>query len=73
MKLEGERLGSQESVSKCLQCEIMVNHAREVWGPFIAPQENLAVRVSETWPDMSGQPLWKLAWGPDMSSLRLSR
>jgi hypothetical protein len=41
-------------------------------GPFIAPQENLAVGVSETWtcpcrgPDMSGEPLWKSAWGPDI-------
>jgi hypothetical protein len=49
------------------------NHAREAWGPFIAPQENLVVGVSETrtclgqGPDMFGQPLWMLAWGPDMS------
>jgi hypothetical protein len=41
-------------------------------GPFIAPQENLAVGVSETrtclgrGSDMSGQTLWKLAWEPDM-------
>jgi hypothetical protein len=47
-------------------------------GPFISPQENLAVRVSETRtcpgraPDMSGQPLWKLARGPDMFGLGLS-
>jgi hypothetical protein len=44
-------------------------------GPFIAPQENLAIEVSKTrtclgrGPDMSSQPLWKLAWGPDMSGL----
>jgi hypothetical protein len=47
-------------------------------GPFIAPQENLAVGVSEIQtclcrgPDMSGQPLWKPAWGPDMSGPGLS-
>jgi hypothetical protein len=52
----------------------VANCAREVWGPFIAPQENLAIGVSETWtcpgqgPDMSDKPLWMLAWGPDMSS-----
>jgi hypothetical protein len=48
-------------------------------GPFIAPQENLAVGVSETrtcldrGPDMSDQPLWNPAWGPDMSGPGLSR
>jgi hypothetical protein len=48
-------------------------------GPFIAPEENVAIGVSETQtcpgrgPDMSGKHLWKLAWGPDMSGLRLSR
>jgi hypothetical protein len=47
-------------------------------GPSIAPQENLAIGVSETrtcpgWgSDMSGQPLWKHAWGPDMSDSGLS-
>jgi hypothetical protein len=48
-------------------------------GSFIAPQENLVVGVSETQtclgrgPDMSGTPLWKLAWGPDMFGPGLSR
>jgi hypothetical protein len=48
-------------------------------GPFIAPQENLVIGVSETQTcpgrgsDMSGQPLWNPAWGPDMSGLGLSR
>jgi hypothetical protein len=47
-------------------------------GPFIAPQENLAIGVLETrtcpgrGPDMSSQPLWKPAWGPDMSDPGLS-
>jgi hypothetical protein len=47
-------------------------------GPFIAPQKNLAVRVSGTrtcpgqGPDMSDQPIWKLAWGTDMSGPGLS-
>jgi hypothetical protein len=47
-------------------------------GAFIAPQENLAVGLSETRTcpgqglDMSGQPLWKPAWGLDKSSPRLS-
>jgi hypothetical protein len=47
-------------------------------GSFIVSQENLAVGVSETQtcpgrgPDMSGQPLWNPAWGPDMSDLGLS-
>jgi hypothetical protein len=40
-------------------------------GPFIAPQENLAVRVSETrtcpgrGPDISGHRLWNPAAKPD--------
>jgi hypothetical protein len=47
-------------------------------GPFIAPQKNLVIGVSETrtcsgrGPDMSENPLWKPAWGPDMSGPRLS-
>jgi hypothetical protein len=51
----------------------VADHAREAWGAFIAPQENLAVGVSETRTcpgrglDMSGHPLWKPAWEPDMS------
>jgi hypothetical protein len=42
-------------------------------GPFIAPEENLAVGVLETQTcpgrgsDKSDKPLWKVAWGPDMS------
>jgi hypothetical protein len=56
----------------------VTNHAREVWGPFIAPQENLAVGVTETrtcpgWGlHMSRQPLWNPALGPDMSGPGLS-
>jgi hypothetical protein len=80
MKPGGERLGSQESVSKCLQCENEWSVVLErCGGPFIAPQENLVVGVSETQtcpgqgPDMPDQPLWNLAWGPDMSGLRLNR
>jgi hypothetical protein len=48
-------------------------------GPFIAPQENLAVGVLEThicpgWGlDMSSKALWKPAWGPDMFGPELSR
>jgi hypothetical protein len=47
-------------------------------GSFIAPQENLAVGVSETRTcpgqglDMSDKPLCKLAWGSDMSDPGLS-
>jgi hypothetical protein len=79
MKLGGERLRAQESVSKCLQCEISDQLYKRGVGAFYSPQENLAVGVSEIWtcpgrgPDMSGQPLWKPAWGPDMSSPGLSR
>jgi hypothetical protein len=46
--------------------------------PFIAPQENLCVVVSETRTcpgqvsDMSDQPLCNLAWGPDMFGPGLS-
>jgi hypothetical protein len=56
----------------------VANRAREAWGPFIVPQENLTIGVSETrtypgrGPDMSGKHLWKPAWGPDMSDLGLS-
>jgi hypothetical protein len=47
-------------------------------GPLNAPQENLTIGVSKTQtypgrgPDISGQPLWKSAWGLDMSDLGLS-
>jgi hypothetical protein len=47
-------------------------------GTFIAPQENLAVRVSETRTcsgqglDMSGKPLWNPAWESDMSDPELN-
>jgi hypothetical protein len=53
---------------------VVESHGR----PFIAPQENLAIGVSEIWTclsrglDMSDQPLWKLAWGLDISGLGLS-
>jgi hypothetical protein len=39
MKLGGERLRAQESVSKCLQVEMSGQPGREAWGPFIAPEE----------------------------------
>jgi hypothetical protein len=48
-------------------------------GPFIAPQENLAIGVSETrtclgrGPDIPGTPLWKPACGPDISGPELTR
>jgi hypothetical protein len=78
MKLRGERLRAQESISKYLQCENEWPPMLERrGGPFIAPQENLAIGVSETRTcpgrrsDMSGQPLWNPAWGPDMSGMRL--
>jgi hypothetical protein len=51
----------------------VVNRAREVCGAFYSPQENLAVGVSKTrtclgWGlNMSDQPLWKVAWGPNIS------
>jgi hypothetical protein len=44
----------------CIECPTELERR---WGPFYSPQENLAVRVSETQtypgrgPDMSGQPL----------------
>jgi hypothetical protein len=60
----------------------VTNCARESWGPFIAPQENLVVGVLETRacpgqePNMSGHRLWNPAAKPDkaersnMSGLR---
>jgi hypothetical protein len=49
MKLGGERLEAPESVSKCLQCQNEWSAVLErCGGPFITPQENLAVGVSET-------------------------
>jgi hypothetical protein len=52
MKLGGERLRAQESVSKCLQCEMSGSRAREAWGTFYSPP-----RESSYWgvrnPDMS--------------------
>jgi hypothetical protein len=48
MKLGGERLGAQESVSKCLQVEMSGQPGREAWGAFYSPRGNLSVRVSET-------------------------
>jgi hypothetical protein len=80
MKLKGERLGAQESVSKCLQCENKWPLVLERYGgAFYSPQENLAVGVLEIricpgrGLDMSGQPLCNPAWGPDMFGLGLSR
>jgi hypothetical protein len=53
MKLGGERLRAQESVSKCLQCEMSANRASEAWGAFYSPP-----RESSRWgvrnPDMFG-------------------
>jgi hypothetical protein len=45
----------------------VANPAREAWGPFIAPQGNLVIGVSETrtcpsrGPDMSNHRLWNPA------------
>jgi hypothetical protein len=56
----------------------VANHARDARGAFYSPQENLAFRVSETRiclgrrSNMFGKPLWKPAWGPDMSGPGLS-
>jgi hypothetical protein len=41
-------------------------------GPFIAPQKNLAIGVSETRTCPGGQPLWILACGSNMSGPGLS-
>jgi hypothetical protein len=72
MKLGGERLRAQESVSKCLQYELSVQLSQRGMGAFYSP-----LRESNCWgvrnPDMSGQPLCKSAWGPDMSGPGLSR
>jgi hypothetical protein len=52
----------------------MASGAREASGPFIAPQGNLDVVVSEIQTclgrgsDMFSNHLWNPAWGPDMSS-----
>jgi hypothetical protein len=48
VKLEGEWFDAQESVSKCLQVENeWPLRLERCEGPFIAPQGNLAVGVSE--------------------------
>jgi hypothetical protein len=52
----------------CIECP---NELERRGGPFIAPQENLAVGVSKTrtcpgrGPDMSGKCLWNPATEPD--------
>jgi hypothetical protein len=77
--LVGERLGAQESVSKCLQYELSDLSCWRGVGAFYSPDENLAIGVSETQTcpgqglDMSDQPFWNSAWGPDMSSPGLSQ
>jgi hypothetical protein len=54
----------------------VANQAREAWRPFIVPQRESSrwgVKdrdMSESRPDMSGQPLSKLTRGPDMSGPR---
>jgi hypothetical protein len=51
--------------------KLVANGAREAWGAFYSPQENLAVGVSETrtcpgrGPNMSGHCLWNPAAKPD--------
>jgi hypothetical protein len=75
-----ERGWELKIVSQCV-CNVhcVSNWAREAWGAFYSPQENLAIGVSKTWtcpdrgPDMSSQPLWNPVWGPDMSGPGLSR
>jgi hypothetical protein len=62
MELEGERFRAQESISKCL-------HVENEWptglgrhgGPFIAPQGNLPIGVSEsrTCSDWGGGHVWQ--------------
>jgi hypothetical protein len=60
----------------CIECPTELERRG---GSFIAPQENLVIGVLETrtcllWrPNMSGQPLWNSAWGPDISGPGLSR
>jgi hypothetical protein len=53
MKLGGERLRAQESVSKCLQYELSVQLSQRGVGAFYSP-----LRESNRWgvrnPDMSG-------------------
>jgi hypothetical protein len=55
MKLEGERLGDQESISKCLQVEMSGQPDKRDVGAFYSP---LPLRESTRWgvrdPDMSG-------------------
>jgi hypothetical protein len=41
MKLGGERLGAQESVSKCLQYELSDFVLERHGGPFIAPPKRI--------------------------------
>jgi hypothetical protein len=59
----------------CIECPTELERRG---GPFIAPQENLGVGLSETrtclgrGSNMSDQPLWNSAWGPDMSRPELS-
>jgi hypothetical protein len=53
----------------------VANLDRKAWGPFIAPQGNLAVGgvrdpdISGSGPDMFGQPLYNPAWGLDKAGL----
>jgi hypothetical protein len=76
MKLGGERLGAQDSISKVFaRCNEWPARLERHGGAFYSPQGNLAIQVSKIrtfhgWgPDMSGQPLWKPAWGPYMFDL----
>jgi hypothetical protein len=67
MKLEGEVGSSRECLKVFAMCIKCPTELERHGGPFIAPQENLAVGVSEIrtcpdrGPDMSGQPLWNPA------------
>jgi hypothetical protein len=66
---------NRESQSVC-KLKLVVKWAEEAWGPFIAPQRNMSVGVSETqtylsWgPDMSGNHLWNPTLESDKSDSR---
>jgi hypothetical protein len=72
MKLGGERLGAQESVSKCLQVELS---GHRLWNMAKKPDKAGVTREKAERSDMSGLDLWNSdkeldkAERPDMSRL----